>query len=187
VIDRQFVENIPLNGRSFQDLILLAPGTITNTPQRTSNLGAQGEFSVDGQRTESNYYTVDGVSANSGASTINGGAGITGSLPASTALGTTQGLVSVDALQEFRVESSTYSAEYGRNPGGQFAMVTRSGTDDWHGTAFDYFRNDALDANSWFNEERRRAPKRLWRNIWRTNKDSSSLRRKGQELLLLLV
>jgi len=153
VIDRQFVENIPLNGRSFQDLILLAPGTITNTPQRTSNLGAQGEFSVDGQRTESNYYTVDGVSANSGASTINGGAGITGSLPASTALGTTQGLVSVDALQEFRVESSTYSAEYGRNPGGQFAMVTRSGTDDWHGTAFDYFRNDALDANSWFNDD----------------------------------
>lgn len=152
VIDRKFVENIPLNGRSFQSLILLSPGTVTNTPQRASNLGAEGEFSVNGQRTESNYYTVDGVSANSGASTITAGAGITGSLPASTALGTTQGLVSVDALQEFRVESSTYSAEYGRNPGGQFAMATRSGTNDWHGAAFDYFRNDVLDSNSWFND-----------------------------------
>jgi hypothetical protein len=151
VIDSKFVENIPLNGRSFQDLILLTPGIVTNTPQQTSGLGQYGEFSVNGQRTESNYYTVDGVSANAGVSTgVNGGAP-SGSLPASTALGTTQALASVDALQEFRVESSTYSAEYGRNPGGQFAMVTRSGGNDWHGSAFDYFRNDALDANAWFN------------------------------------
>jgi hypothetical protein len=153
VIDRKFVENIPLNGRSFQDLILLTPGIVTNSPQSASNLGVSGEFSVNGQRTESNYYTVDGVSANTGASSIVGGAAITGSLPASTALGTTQGLVSVDALQEFRVQSSTYSAEYGRNPGGQFSMATRAGTNDWHGTAFDYFRNDVLDANSWFNDD----------------------------------
>jgi hypothetical protein len=153
VIDRKFVENLPLNGRSFQDLILLAPGVVTNSPQSTSNVGVAGEFSVDGQRTESNYYTVDGVSANNGASSLVGGAAITGSLPTSTALGTTQALVSVDALQEFRVEASTYSAEYGRNPGGQFAMVTRSGTNDWHGSTFDYFRNDALDANSWFNDD----------------------------------
>jgi hypothetical protein len=152
VIDQKFVENIPLNGRSFQDLILLSPGVITNSPQSTSNLGVSGEFSVNGQRTESNYYTVDGVSANDGATSIVGGAALSGSLPASTALGTTQGLVSADALQEFRVESSTYSAQYGRNPGGQFVMVTRSGTNDWHGSAFDYLRNDALDANSWFND-----------------------------------
>ncbi len=125
---------------------------MTNTPQRASGLGSTGEFSVNGQRTESNYYTVDGVSANSGASTSVTGAGPAGSLPASTALGTTQALVSVDALQEFRVESSTYSAEYGRNPGGQFSMVTRSGTNEWHGTVFDYFRNEALDPNSWFND-----------------------------------
>ena len=153
VVDRKFVENSPLNGRSFQGLILLSPGVVTNSPQSTSNLGVAGEFSVNGQRTESNYFTVDGVSANTGASSIVGGAAISGSLPASTALGTTQSLVSVDALQEFRVESSTYSAEFGRNPGGQFAMVTRSGTNVWHGTAFDYFRNDALDANSWFNDD----------------------------------
>jgi hypothetical protein len=152
VIDRRFVENTPLDGRSFQSLILLTPGTVTNSPQQTSTLGFAGEFSVNGQRTESNSYSVDGVSANVGASGNSSGGSISGSLPSSTALGTTQALVSVDALQEFRVESSTYSAEYGRNPGGQFSMVTRSGTNDWHGVAFEYFRNDALDANSWFND-----------------------------------
>jgi hypothetical protein len=123
VIDRKFVENTPLNGRSFQSLILLTPGAVTNSPQRSSSIGNSGEFSINGQRTESNYYTVDGVSANSGTSVVVAGAGPTGSLPASTALGTTQSLVSVDALQEFRVESSTYSAEYGRNPGGQFSLL----------------------------------------------------------------
>src|SRR6202044_1265368 len=157
VIDQTYVENMPLNGRSFQDLILLTPGIVTQTPQNngTSLLGRTGEFSVNGQRTEENYYTVDGVSANVGASvgaTMPGGAGPSGSVAASTALGTTQALVSVDDLQEFRVQSSTYSAEYGRNPGGQFAFQTKSGTNQWHGTVFDYLRNGALDANDWFND-----------------------------------
>ena len=152
VIDSKFVENTPLNGRSFQSLILLTPGSVTNTPQQAASIGNSGEFSINGQRTESNYYTVDGVSANVGIAVGVGGGGTSGSLPVSTALGTTQALVSVDALQEFRVESSTYSAEYGRNPGGQFSMVTRSGTNDFHGSAFEYFRNDALDANNWFND-----------------------------------
>jgi len=75
-----------------------------------------------------------------------------GSLGASTALGTTQALVSVDALQEFRVQSSSYSAEYGRSPGGQFSFQTKSGTNQLHGTAYDYFRNDFFDANNWFND-----------------------------------
>lgn len=155
VVDHTYVENMPLNGRSFQDLILLTPGVVTSSPQSSlSSIGQQGEFSVNGQRTESNYYSVDGVSANIG--TVSGApssatAAVSGSLPAATALGTTQGLVSVDALEEFRVQSSTYSAEYGRNPGGQFAFATRSGTNQWHGDAFDYLRNNALDAGDWFN------------------------------------
>src|SRR5438552_19095581 len=82
---------------------------------------------------------------------VNGASGPSGSLPAATALGTTQALVSVDDLQEFRVQSSTYSAEYGRNPGGQFAFETKSGTNQWHGTVYDYLRNDVFDANDWFN------------------------------------
>lgn len=155
VIDRKFVENIPLNGRSFQDLISLTPGTVTQTPQNTqATIGYAGDFSVNGQRSESNYYTVDGVSGNSGAGNGYGGAqpGTSGALGASTALGTTQSLVSVDALQEFRVQSSTYSAEYGRSPGGQFSFATRSGTSIAHGSAFDYLRNNFFDANDWFND-----------------------------------
>jgi hypothetical protein len=152
VVDLKYVENMPLNGRSFQDLILLTPGVVTNSPQSPSAVGLFGEFSVNGQRTESNYYTVDGVNANSGGSAgIDFGTAGSGSLAASTALGTTQALVSVDALQEFRVQSSSYSAEYGRNPGGQFSFVTRSGANQWHGAAFDYLRNNYFDANDWFN------------------------------------
>jgi hypothetical protein len=106
-----------------------------------------------GQRTESNSFSVDGVSANVGPSVASFGVGASlgGGTPAETALGTTQSMVSVDALQEFRATTSTYSAEYGRTPGGPFSFTTRSGTNDWHGSAFDYFRNEALDANHWFN------------------------------------
>src|SRR6266851_4108571 len=67
VIDQTYVKNMPLNGRSFQDLILLTPGVVTQSPQNGFNgVGQTGEFSVNGQRTESNYYTVDGVGANLG-------------------------------------------------------------------------------------------------------------------------
>jgi outer membrane receptor protein involved in Fe transport len=155
VINRKFVKNIPLNGRSFQDLISLTPGVINQSPQyyQTQIVGGGGDFSVNGQRTQSNYYTVDGVTAN--ISSGNGGgvgnAATGGALGATTALGTTQTLVPVDALQEFRIQSSTYSAEYGRSPGGQVSLVTRSGTNRPHGTLFEYLRNNYFDANDWFN------------------------------------
>src|SRR6266851_144401 len=119
VVDQKYVANMQLNGRSFQDLILLTPGVLPQTPQNASStfaLGKTGEFSVNGQRTESNNYTVDGVSGNVGATTgtnMVAGGGASGSIAGATALGTTQALVSVDALQEFRVQSSSYSAEYG--------------------------------------------------------------------------
>jgi hypothetical protein len=157
VVDRKFVANMPLNGRSFQDLISMTPGIITASPQGTQGAGGvgnTGDFSVNGQRTESNYYTVDGVSANVGAGNGYGApsAGISGGLSAGTAFGTTQSLASVDELEEFRVSSSTYSAEYGFGPGGQFGLLTRSGTKAFHGTAFDYLRNNFFDANDWFND-----------------------------------
>ena len=159
VVDQTYVKNMPLNGRSFQDLILLTPGIVTQSSQSGANFnagkGMTGEFSVNGQRTESNSYTVDGVSANLGAAAGNNmtiGAGSSGSIASATALGTTQALVSVDDLQEFRVQSSTYSAEYGRNPGGQFSFGTKSGANQWHGTASDYLRNDYFGANDWFND-----------------------------------
>jgi hypothetical protein len=161
VIDRQFVENMPLNGRSLQSLISLSPGVVQVPIPYGSAPGFSGEFSVNGQRTESNYYTVDGVSANVGV----GGSGIatggaSGSIPAQTALGTTQNLASIDALQEFRINTSTYSAEYGRSPGAQIALQTRAGANILHGTVFNYFRNDALDSNNWFNDHTSPATKK---------------------------
>jgi hypothetical protein len=154
VIDRQFVTNMPLNGRSFQSLLTLVPG-VTVVPSPFGQ-GESGEIAVNGQRTEANYFLIDGVSANTGQANGYGGtavwgAGFSGATPAETALGTTQSLVSIDALQEFRATTSTYSAEYGRTSGGQFSFNTRSGTNEWHGSAFDYLRNGAMDANDWFN------------------------------------
>lgn len=155
VIDKTFVENIPLNGRSFQDLISMTPGVVTQSPQNTAQgVGVSGDFAVNGQRTQSNYYTVDGVAANisSGNGNAIGGAATGGTLGGTTALGTTQTVIPVDALQEFRVQSSTYSAEYGRSPGGQFSLLSRSGSNGLHGSAYDYLRNNFFDANDWFND-----------------------------------
>src|SRR6185312_4577631 len=146
----QFAENLPMNGRSFQTLIQLTPGVVLTT----SNPSDSGQFSVNGQRASSNYWMVDGVSANIGVGvnlSTSPGNGLSGSLGSFSALGGTNSLVSVDAMQEFRIQTSTYAPEYGRTPGGQIAIVTRSGTNQFHGTAFDYLRNDALDANNWFN------------------------------------
>src|SRR5258706_10974053 len=95
---------------------------------------------------------VDGVSANIGvSSTIIAGNGFGGALASFSVLGGTNSLVSVDALQEFRIQTSTYAPEFGRTPGGQISIVTRSGMNQFHGIAYDYFRNDVLDANNWFN------------------------------------
>ncbi len=155
IIDRDFVQNIPLNGRSLQDLIALTPGVVTQNPQSGSTVGVNSDFSVNGQRTESNYYTVDGVSANINAGNAGGNYSLatSGSLPGGTALGTTQSLISVDALQEFRIQTSTFSAEYGRVPGGQVMLETRSGTNRIHASGYEYLRNNYFDANNWFNDQ----------------------------------
>jgi len=150
VVDRNLAENLPMNGMSFQTLIELTPGVVVTA----SNEFDSGQFSVNGQRSASNYWMVDGVSANIGlgVTTVgNPGNGLAGSLGSFSAMGGTNSLVSVDAMQEFRIQTSTYAPEFGRTPGGQISIVTRSGTNQFHGTLFDYFRNDALDANNWFN------------------------------------
>jgi hypothetical protein len=147
VVNRQFIENQPLNGRSFQTLVELSPG-VTITPSSLTNAG---QFSVNGQRTGSNYFTVDGVSANFGTTasvTLYESAG--GGVPSYSALGTTSNLASVDAVQEFSIQTSTYAAEFGRQPGAQISLVTRSGTNQYHGSVFEYLRNDKFDANNFF-------------------------------------
>jgi hypothetical protein len=147
VVDRQFAENIPMNGRSFQTLIYLTPGVVVTS----STSYDSGQFSVNGQRAASNYWMVDGVSGNIGVGALGTpGNGFGGTLGSFSALGGTNSLVSVDAMQEFRIQTSTFAPEFGRTPGGQISIVTRSGTNEFHGTAFDYLRNDAFDANNWF-------------------------------------
>ena len=154
VIDRKLIATAPLNGLNLQDLVLLTPGIVTQNPQAATLNGSQtqGDFSVNGQRAESNSFFVDDVAANpSYGLTLNSSRTVNaGSIAGSTALGTTQSLVSADALQEFRVLTSTYSAEYGRTPGGQFTFLTRLGTNKLHGSLYDYFRGDPLDAGDWF-------------------------------------
>jgi hypothetical protein len=149
VIDRNFVESLPLNGRSFNTLLQLTPGVvITGTG---GNVTSPGQFSMGGQRTDANNFSVDGVSANFGVIVAQSlGASGTGTAQAFSALGGTSSLVSVEALQEFRVETSSFAPEFGSSSGGQVILTTRSGSNDLHGGIYEYFRNNVMDANDWF-------------------------------------
>ena len=151
-VDRQFVSNMPLNGRSVQPLINLSPGVVLTKASSTEG----GQFSVNGQRANANYFTVDGVSANIGVSV--GTAPFqasTGSLPGLSVSGGTNNLVSIDALEEFKIQTSSYAAEFGRTPGAQVQLLTRAGTNKFHGSVYEYFRNEAFDSNDWFNNARK--------------------------------
>lgn len=147
-VDRTFVQNLPLNGRSLQTLINLAPGVVT-TGASSQN---PGQFSVNGQRASSNYFTVDGVSANFGTNNFASyNSSLAGSAPATNLQGSFSNLASIDALQEFTIQTSTFAPEFGRSPGAQVSLVTRSGEKKFHGSLYEYFRNDAFDANDFFN------------------------------------
>lgn len=165
VIDREFVSKIPVQGRSFQSLITLTPGTVLTT----TSASEFGQFSVNGQRADANYAMIDGVSGNVSPTYATGNAfsqNNSGSVLGFSALGTTSNLVSMDALQEFKVLSSSFAPEFGRTPGGQISIVTRSGGNAFHGSLFEYFRNDALDANDWFANNLGRKRTALRQNIF---------------------
>lgn len=147
VVTREFVENIPLNGRSFQSLLELTPGVVLTPSSATS----PGQFSVNGQRTNSNYFTLDGVSANAGTTPIaTSSQQAAGTLPNTTVLGGFNNLASVDELQEFRVQTSVFAPEFGRTPGAQVSLLSRSGGNRLTGSVFDYVRNERFDANRFF-------------------------------------
>lgn len=151
VVDQRLVGELPLNGRSFQTLFQLTPGVVIVG----TSFGSQGQFSVNGQRSNANYFMVDGAGANVGIAAGSGpGQTLGGSIPAFSAAGGTNSLVSTDAVQEFAIQTSSFAAEYGRTPGGQVSIVTKSGTNEFHGAVFDYFRNDIFDANDWFANHR---------------------------------
>ena len=165
VVDREFVSRLPLNGRTIQPLISLTPGTVLTATSGTEI----GQFSVNGQRADANYALIDGVSANVSPTYATGTAfsqSNSGSVLGFSALGTTSNLVSVDALQEFKVMTSTFAPEFGRTPGGQISIVTRSGENNLHWSLFEYFRNESLDANDWFANSRGQKRAALRQNIF---------------------
>jgi len=160
VVGTDQIERLPLNGGALLSILELTPGLIVTPATR----GEAGQFTVNGQRPNTNYFAVDGVSANSGVSGGGTAAEATGgALPGMTAFGSLDGLVSVGALQEVRTQTSTTGAEFGRLPGAQISLTSRSGSNQLHGSLADSFRNDALDANDWFANQHgdSRAPLRL--------------------------
>src|SRR5580700_4177314 len=143
VITAQTVENLPVNGRDYTKLIYLNPGVSGSPDQISDSPGSFGEFSMNGARGRSNNYLLDGTDMNDGYRNdpaINE-AGV---------FGDPSTILPIDAVAEVRVISN-FEPEYGRNAGAVVNIVTKSGTNAFHGTAAEYFRNDALDARNYFN------------------------------------
>ncbi|MBV9340804.1 MAG: carboxypeptidase regulatory-like domain-containing protein, partial [Acidobacteria bacterium] len=143
-------KDLPLNGRDFQKMIFLTPGVAGSPDEITDSPGSFGTFSMNGARGRSNNFLLDGTDMNDGYRNdpaINE-AGV---------FGTPATILPIDAIQETQVVSN-FMPEYGRNAGATVNIVTKSGTNSLHGTLFEYFRNDALDARNYFNSSGTRAP-----------------------------
>src|SRR5215469_12714007 len=143
VVERKLVTDLPLNGRDFGKLVALVPGATVEPSGVAAIQSGFGQFSINGSRDRSNNYTLDGTDNND--PFFNNSAfnqtGI-GGAPAS--------LLPVDAIQEFNLQAS-FPPEYGRNSGSVVNILTKSGSDHFHGTAFEFLRNSAMDARNYFN------------------------------------
>ena len=149
VVERRLVNELPLNGRDFTKLVALTPGTTVDPSGVAGTEAGFGQFNINGNRDRSNNYTLDGTDNNDpffNNSALNQ-VGI-GGAPAS--------LLPIDAIQEFNLQSQ-FSAEYGRNSGSVVNIITRSGTNHLHGSAYEFFRNSGLDARNYFNTESRKS------------------------------
>jgi hypothetical protein len=138
LITEQQVKDLPLNGRSFDQLLAMNIGVVNNTSNM--NGGNNPAFSVAGKRQETNRFLINGVEWVGGNAT---GQYITPG-------GASAQLLGVEAVREYNVVEHTYGAEFGKRAGGQVSVVTSSGTNQWHGDAFEYLRNSALDARNFF-------------------------------------
>jgi Ca-activated chloride channel family protein len=149
------IQDLPLNGRSFQGFLMLAPGSVSPGPA-DANTAARVNIAVNGQRATSNQFTVDGVSGNFGISPggQSPGASASGNAPALTATTATNPLASLSAAQEVLIQSYSNSAEYGRNSGAQVAIITKSGTNQFHGSGFYFINKGHFNANDWFANSR---------------------------------
>lgn len=132
------VRELQLNNRNFIQLVSLQPGVSSTEPDTVGFGGISSTLavSVNGNRTSANNWTVDGADINDSGSNL-----------------TIVNVPSVDALAEFNIQRSTYDAQYGRSGGGQVNVVTKSGTSDFHGGAYEFVRNDKLNANSFLNNK----------------------------------
>jgi hypothetical protein len=143
IVESKVVTNLPVNGRDYQKLILLVPGAASGPDAITDSPGSYGTVSVNGARGRSNNYLLDGTDMNDGYRNdpaINEGGVF--STPAT--------ILPVEAIAELHI-ASNFEAEYGRSAGSAINIVTKSGTNDWHGVGFDFLRNTALNARNYFN------------------------------------
>ncbi len=148
VVTERQVKTLPLNGRSYDQLITLNPATVNYTSQRSGSVGTSNSsvgnmFSVSGRRPQDNLYLLNGVEY-TGASLINVTPG-----------GTSGQLLGVEAVREFNVVSDTYGASYGKRQGAQISIVTTSGTNRVHGAAYEFLRNSSLDARNYFDQAKK--------------------------------
>ena len=149
VVDRRLVNELPLNGRDFGKLVALTPGATVDPSGVAGTQGGFGQFNINGNRDRSNNYTLDG--------TDNNDPYFNNSALNQTGIGGAPGsLLPVDSIQEFNLQSQ-FGAEYGRNSGSVVNIITRSGTNQLHGSAFEFLRNSALDARNFFNTESRKS------------------------------
>ena len=137
------IKQLPLNGRSYDLLLTLNPGIVNFTSQKTggtgiSNSTTANNFSVSGNRPQQNIFLLNGVEYTGAAENNMTPGGASGML------------LGVDAVREFNVQRDSYGAEYGKHPGGQVIMVTQSGSNEWHGSLYEFVRNNALDAANFF-------------------------------------
>ena len=145
IVESKIVTSLPVNGRDYQKLIFLVPGVTGSPDQITDSPGAYGIFSVNGARGRSNNFLLDGTDMNDGYRNdpaINE-AGV---------FGTPATILPIEAIAELHV-ASNFEAEYGRSAGGVVNVVTKSGTNLLHGSFFEFFRNNALDARNFFNDK----------------------------------
>jgi hypothetical protein len=145
LIDERQVKELPLNGRSYDELLTLNPATVNYTNERSGGIGTSNSsvgnmFAVSGRRPQDNLFLLNGIEY-TGASLINVTPG-----------GTSGQLLGVDAVREFNVVTDTYGATYGKRDGAQVSIVTSSGTNHLRGTAFEFVRNSALDARNYFDQ-----------------------------------
>ena len=141
VVDERDVKDLPLNGRSFDNLIALNPGAINYALKSANTSTSNGNtFSVSGRRPGDNLFLLNGVEY-MGSSQL-----------AVTPGGVSQELLGIDAVREFNVLTEAYSAEYGKRAGAQVVVVTQSGTNLLHGSIFEFLRNSALDARNFFDQ-----------------------------------